>query len=99
MSSLQQRELAWFVDRLRELQKRNPFSVTSWWRTPETNAEVGGKSNSLHLEGLAVDCVLEPGRSKGLFARDARILGLHVIIEGDHVRVQARARGVPGKAV
>lgn len=99
MSSVRQRELAWFVDRLRELQKVNPFSVTSWWRTPRHNAEVGGKINSLHLEGLGVDCVLEPGRSKYVFLRDAQILGLHGLVEGDHVHVQARARGVPGKAV
>lgn len=29
--------------------------VTSWYRTPEHNAEVGGVPNSFHLSGLAMD--------------------------------------------
>ena len=32
-----------------------PFNITSSWRSEEKNQEVGGKSNSAHLRGLAVD--------------------------------------------
>ena len=89
------RELKWFVERCYQLQAVHPFSVTSWWRTVARNIEVGGLANSLHLEGLAVDCVLFPGRSGEEFLRDARILGLYGRVEKDHVHIQARARGVP----
>ena len=32
-----------------------PMTVTSWLRTPAYNGRVGGASNSMHLEALAVD--------------------------------------------
>jgi uncharacterized protein YcbK (DUF882 family) len=32
-----------------------PFIITSAYRTPEHNAEVGGVPNSSHIKGLAVD--------------------------------------------
>ena len=32
-----------------------PFIITSGLRTPEHNKEVGGKADSAHLKGLAVD--------------------------------------------
>ena len=32
-----------------------PFVITSGFRTPEHNMEIGGASNSAHLRGLAVD--------------------------------------------
>jgi hypothetical protein len=31
------------------------YVLTSWYRTPIRNMEVGGQSNSLHLAGLALD--------------------------------------------
>ncbi len=31
------------------------YTVTSWWRSPYKNKEVGGVSNSMHLIGLAYD--------------------------------------------
>lgn len=92
MSSIAQRELMWFVDRLAELQKIHAYTVTSWWRTVKRNEEVGGMVNSLHLSGLAVDCVLAPGQSKHIFLRDAKTVGLHGLVEGDHVHLQARGR-------
>ena len=32
-----------------------PFVINSAYRTPEHNAKIGGKPNSSHLKGLAVD--------------------------------------------
>lgn len=32
-----------------------PLNVNSWYRTAEFNKRVGGSSNSLHLQGRAVD--------------------------------------------
>lgn len=90
MSSIAQREMSLFADKLLRLQAVHPYSVTSFWRTSAHNFSVFGKPNSLHLIGLAVDCVLDPGESMPLFLRDAQILGLHGIVEGDHVHLQAR---------
>lgn len=68
-------------------------SVTSWYRTGDRNMSVGGHLRSLHLQGLAVDVVLdEPLTHK--IATDARHrlaadLGLKLVIEGDHDHLQA----------
>lgn len=42
------------LDKVREAWNA-PIGVTSWYRPPEVNAEVGGVWNSQHLYGLAVD--------------------------------------------
>ena len=42
------------VQGLREYLKE-PFTFTSWLRTPAVNAKYGGSSNSMHLLGLAAD--------------------------------------------
>jgi hypothetical protein len=34
-----------------------PFTITSSWRSKKHNAEVGGKPNSAHLRGTAIDVV------------------------------------------
>jgi zinc D-Ala-D-Ala carboxypeptidase len=41
-----------------------PFHINSAFRTPEKNAEVGGKSNSSHLRGLAVDISTTDSRTR-----------------------------------
>ena len=42
------------LDKAREL-ANIPFTINSAYRSPEQNARVGGKPNSSHLRGLAVD--------------------------------------------
>jgi len=43
------------------------YVMTSWFRDPMRNLEVGGKSNSLHVAGLAIDVAIMDGR--GFFVR------------------------------
>jgi uncharacterized protein YcbK (DUF882 family) len=43
-----------------------PFIINSAFRTPEKNAEVGGKPNSSHLRGLAVDIKVKDSRTRSV---------------------------------
>lgn len=60
------------------------MTVTSWWRSPWHNAEVGGVKASLHLLGLAWDVVPVTDGNAMMLAS----LGLTVINEGDHLHAQ-----------
>lgn len=77
----------------------NSFSagrMTSGRRTPEGNRAVGGKPNSFHLSGDAVDYVPARGQSMEQLAADARRHFPHateIINEGDHVHVAQRGYG------
>lgn len=51
------------LDRAREV-AQIPFVINSAWRSVEKNKEVGGKSNSSHLKGLAVDISVTDSRSR-----------------------------------
>lgn len=42
-----------------------PFKITSGYRTPEHNAEVGGVDGSSHTLGLAVDLAVPDGVTGG----------------------------------
>jgi len=65
--------------------------VTSGFRTPQHNAEVGGVPNSKHLTGRAVDLVPRRGETMAqLYARVRGVPGVKAIPEGDHVHVQAQ---------
>ena len=65
-------------------------SVTSWWRSPERNTAKGGKPNSLHLHGLAVDVVYE-GEPPPLVSLEAVALSyaVRVVREHDHDHFQS----------
>jgi len=41
-----------------------PFVITSAYRCPDHNAEVGGMSSSAHVRGYAVDIACEGSRSR-----------------------------------
>ncbi len=45
---------------------RRPLKITSAYRTPEHNSEVGGHKKSWHLSGMAVDIVVPGLSSKDL---------------------------------
>lgn len=61
--------------------------VSSLYRTPEHNAEVGGVANSQHMRGTAGDFVV-PQAEQAQFIARAKALGYEVIPEGDHVHVE-----------
>jgi len=51
------------LDKAREIADI-PFKINSAFRTPEHNAKVGGKPNSSHLRGLAVDISAADSRTR-----------------------------------
>ena len=55
-----------FLLRLDEARERAgiPFIINSAYRTPEHNAKIGGKPNSSHLKGLAVDISVTNSRQR-----------------------------------
>ncbi|WP_398572861.1 D-Ala-D-Ala carboxypeptidase family metallohydrolase, partial [Staphylococcus aureus] len=61
--------------------------MTSGVRSAERNAQVGGQSNSQHLNGTAADYAV-PTNQKPAFISRARQLGYHAIDEGDHIHLQ-----------
>jgi hypothetical protein len=60
------------------------FTVTSWWRSPWHNTEVGGVKRSLHQLGLAFDVVPMDDAT----IQKAQDLGFNVLIEDNHLHLQ-----------
>tara|TARA_R110000803_G_scaffold209155_2_gene278439 strand:- start:62 stop:391 length:330 start_codon:yes stop_codon:yes gene_type:complete len=56
-----------------------PFIINSAYRSPEQNARVGGKPNSSHLRGLAVDIKANDSRTRGLILKALRQVGFNRI--------------------
>ena len=57
------KEFLFKLDRAREV-AQIPFKINSAYRTPEHNAKIGGKPNSSHLKGLAVDISATDSRQR-----------------------------------
>jgi len=55
-----------FLLKLDEARERAgiPFVINSGYRSPEHNAKIGGKPNSSHLKGLAVDISVTNSRQR-----------------------------------
>lgn len=68
--------------------------VTSYVRTPERNAAVGGSPESLHLLGLAIDIAPVNGALKEA-ERLWRSIGLDAVDEGDHVHFELDGPALP----
>jgi len=80
-----------FFEKLVNAIGTNPIRVTSWYRTPLSNQQVGGDPLSQHLVGFAMDVVVDdPFRMRGRFED----MGLTAVVEGDHVHVQVFPAGV-----
>lgn len=56
-----------------------PFVINSGYRCPKHNKEVGGKTNSSHLQGLAVDIKAVNSRDKYLILKSLIISGFNRI--------------------
>jgi hypothetical protein len=67
---------------------RFPCSATSWGRTPEHNARVGGVKHSAHLSWVGCDVIYPITPPVADAVAHARSLGLRLIREGDHDHLQ-----------
>jgi uncharacterized protein YcbK (DUF882 family) len=70
-----------FLDKLEEARVYSdiPFIINSAYRTKEHNAKVGGKPNSSHLKGLAVDIKATDSRTRFLILDALMIVGFNRI--------------------
>lgn len=81
----------WWNRALTDVYRRVPFSVTSWWRSPSYNREVGGAEESQHLLGIAVDAqASDLARLEAAF----RAQGMRTIRYSRHVHAQTWPAGV-----
>jgi zinc D-Ala-D-Ala carboxypeptidase len=69
------------LDMLEEVRERCafPFRITSGYRYPSHNKEVGGKPNSDHVTGNAVDIAVSTGAQRFLIVKHALEVGFRRI--------------------
>jgi uncharacterized protein YcbK (DUF882 family) len=79
-----------FAARVLQLAVAVRLSVTSWIRSPRRNQQVGGVAGSRHLDGCAVDVVLDDPADRPALQRLADRLGLRVLDEADHLHLEPR---------
>ena len=88
-------ELAILVQKLRK-QVKKPLTVTSAYRCPTHNHDVGGQPHSLHLSGRAVDVTVTKFDIREL-ARLAFSVGFRTVIAYPHrgfVHLDVRRKGL-----
>lgn len=66
------------LDKAREI-ANIPFKINSAYRTKEHNAKIGGKNNSSHLRGLAVDISVKDSRTRYLILNSLIQVGFNRI--------------------
>jgi zinc D-Ala-D-Ala carboxypeptidase len=75
------------LDEAREL-ANIPFTINSAYRSPEQNARVGGKPNSSHLRGLAVDIRVNDSSTRYIVLNALISVGFNRIgVEGSFIHV------------
>lgn len=74
--------LVWIISRIPEI------TITSTWRSPEHNREVGGIPTSKHLKGRAIDIVIATKEAEAMFIPFVQGLGFEAIFEQDHWHIE-----------
>jgi len=71
------------------MQRKLGFFITSYYRTVSYNKKIGGKSNSKHLKGLAIDIPLTFNKLKGIkeFA-DKYNVKISIVREINHYHIE-----------
>jgi hypothetical protein len=73
--------------------------ITSGFRDPQKNAEVGGVPNSQHMRGTGFDAVFPSPQAKQAARAQARAMNYEAIDEGDHVHFELPPQAAPVAAV